>query len=111
MAYCRLDPGKRTLVAAYRVIKGKAPAEPVKVPGSFGRWDRRYRWKEYAAAGDAYHQGLTADPRAEEPPVGRQAIVKQTERLTAVRQQTIDQAEQLQTILEQEYRMVERRWA
>ena len=102
MAYCRLDPGKRTLAAAYRVIKGKASDAPVKVPGSFGGWARRYRWKEYAAAWDAYHQGLTADPQAEEPPVSKQAIVKRTEQLTAARQQTIEQAEQLQTLIEQE---------
>lgn len=113
MVYCRLEPGKRSLAAAYRVIKGKDPAESVKVPGSFGGWARRYRWKEYAAAWDAYHQGLTADPQAEQPTAARQAIVKRTEQLTAARQQTIDQAEQLQALIEQEIdRLKEsgRRW-
>ena len=60
----------------------------VKTPGYFGAWAKRFHWKEYAAAWDAYHQGLTAQP--------------EDDQLTAARRRTVKQAEELQGLIQQE---------
>ena len=88
IAYCQLPPAERTIAAAYRSIKGKPLDANIKTPGYFGAWAKQYQWKEYAAAWDAYHQGLTAHPEAEQ--------------LTAARKETVEQAEQLQALIQQE---------
>ena len=88
IAYCRLEPGKRSIAAAYRTVKGKPLDADTKTPGYFGAWAAKHKWKEYAAAWDAYHQSLTAHPEAEQ--------------LTAARTQTIKQAEELQALIQQE---------
>ena len=75
IAYCQLPPGKRSIAAAYRSVKGKPLDADTKAPGYFGAWAAKHKWKEYAAAWDAYNQGLTAHPEAEQ--------------LTAARTQTI----------------------
>ena len=88
IAYCQLPPAERTIAAAYRSVKGKPLDADTKTPGYFGAWAKQYKWKEYAAAWDAYHQGLTAHPEAEQ--------------LTAARRETVEQAEELQTLIQQE---------
>ena len=88
IAYCRLPPGKRSIAAAYRSVKGKPLDDDTKSPGYFGAWAKRFHWKEYAAAWDALQQGLTAQP--------------ENEQLTAARKETIKQAEELQALIQQE---------
>ena len=36
LAYCHLEPGKRTIAAAYRSVKGMPLDADVKTPGYFG---------------------------------------------------------------------------
>ena len=88
LAYCQLEPGKRTIAAAYRSVKGMPLDADVKTPGYFGAWAKRFHWKEYAAAWDAYHQGLTAQP--------------EDDQLIAARRRTVKQAEELQDLIQQE---------
>ena len=88
IAYCQLPPGKRSIAAAYRSVKGKPLDADIKTPGYFGAWAAKHSWRKYAAAWDAYHQGLTAQP--------------EDEQLTAARTQTIKQAEELQAMIQQE---------
>ena len=88
IAYCQLPPAERTIAAAYRSVKGKPLDADIKTPGYFGAWAAKHKWKEYAAAWDAYHQGLTAHP--------------EDEQLTAARKETVEQAEQLQALIQQE---------
>lgn len=88
IAYCQLEPGKRTIAAAYRSVKSLSLDGDAKTSGYFGAWAKRFHWKEYAAAWDAYHQGLTAHPEAEQ--------------LSTARRRIIDQAEALQDLIQQE---------
>ena len=92
IAYCQLEPGKRTIAAAYRSVKGRPLDADVKTPGYFGAWAKRFHWKEYAAAWDAYNQGLTAQPEDDQLRA----------QLTAARQRTVKQAEALQALIQQE---------
>ena len=62
----------------------------VKTPGYFGAWAKRFHWKEYAAAWDAYHQGLTAQPEDDQLIVARRRTVKQAEELQDLIQQEIE---------------------
>ena len=43
IAYCRLDRrAKRSIAAAYRSVKGKAPDADTKTPGYFGAWAAKH---------------------------------------------------------------------
>ena len=66
VAYCKLAPSQRTIAAAYRVFKDMEPDAEVKVPGYFGAWAKRFRWKEYAIAWDAYFNDIVATRRDEQ---------------------------------------------
>lgn len=88
VAYCKLAPSQRTIAAAYRVFKGMEPDAEVKVPGYFGAWAKRFRWKEYAIAWDAYFNDIVATRRDEQ--------------MAAARRETVEQAEELQTLIKQE---------
>ena len=76
------------VAAVYRVFKGMEPEVEVKVPGYFGAWAKRFRWKEYAIAWDAYFNDIAATPRDEQT--------------AAARREAVEQAEQLQTLIKQE---------
>ena len=77
--YYELDPGQRTIAAAYRALKGVAPA--IKVPGYFDAWERKYRWKERVAVWDSYFGGLVVSRNAGQLEAARQPTVAQTERI------------------------------
>lgn len=88
IAYCKLDPQDRTIAGAYRAVKGMDPGAEVKVPGYFGAYAKRFRWKEYASAWDAYFNNM--------------AVTRRDEKLAAARRETVEQAEQLQALISQE---------
>ena len=90
IAYCQLPPAKRTIAAAYRSVKGMDPNADTKTPGYFGAWAAKHSWREYAAAWDAYHQGLTTNPADEQLTDARTQTIKQAEELQAMIQQEID---------------------
>ena len=64
------------------------------MPGYFGAWAKQYRWREYAAAWDAYFEGL--------------AITRNAEKLEAARKQAVEQAEELQALIAYELRGLQR---
>lgn len=90
LAYCHLDPDKRTIAAAYRTIKGLPLDSDTKTPGYFGAWAKQHHWKAYAAAYDAYHQGLTALPENDQLTNARRQIIKKAEQLQELIQKEID---------------------
>ena len=90
LAYCQLDPDKRTIAAAYRTIKGLPLDSDTKTPGYFGAWAKVHHWKAYAAAWDAYHQGLTAHPEYDQLANARRQIIKKAEELQDLIQQEIN---------------------
>ena len=79
IAYCKLEPSQRTIAAAYRAFKGMEPDAEVKVPGYFGAWAKRFRWKEYAIAWDAYFNDIVATRRDEQMAAARRETVEQAQ--------------------------------
>ena len=67
------------------------PDAEVKVPGYFGAWAKRFRWKEYAIAWDAYFNDIAATPRDEQTAAARREAVE-TDRAAAGSYQAGDRA-------------------
>ena len=53
-AYLDVDPGKRSIAAANRQLKGLDADAKVRVPGYFGAWAARFRWQLLADAWVAF---------------------------------------------------------
>ena len=66
----------------------RQPDAEVKVPGYFGAWAKRFRWKEYAIVWDSYFNDIIATRRDEQVAVARR--------------ETVGQAKELQTLIKQE---------
>ena len=89
MAKDRKNTGaQHAIVPADKRQLQRQPDAEVKVPGYFGAWAKRFRWKEYAIAWDAYFNDITATRRDDQ--------------MAAARRETVEQAEQLQTLIKQE---------
>ena len=85
-AYAALPVGERTIAAAYRKVKDAGP--DVKVPGYFGKWSSQWNWRQRAADWDNHVQSL--------------AEVADVAQLQAARRQTVEQAEELQGMIQAE---------
>ena len=91
-AYLELGPGNRSIAEAYRRLKGVGP--DAKTPGYFGRWSSQWNWRQRAADWDAH--------------VDRLSEVTGLAELQAARKQTIEQAEDLQGVIQAELEEVRR---
>ena len=89
-AYLDVDPGKRSIAAAYRQLKGLDADAKVRVPGYFGAWAARFRWQQRADAWDVFLDQL--------------AIVVNAEELAAARKQTAELSARLMGFVETELR-------
>ena len=89
-AYLDVDTGKRSIAAAYRSLKGLDTDEKVRVPGYFGAWASRYRWRERADAWEAFLEQL--------------AIVVNSEELAAARKQAAELSTRVMSYIETEIR-------
>ncbi len=85
-AYLELGPGNRNIAAAYRKLRGVGP--DVKVSGYFGRWSSQWNWRQRAAEWDAHVEAL--------------AEIGGMKELQAARRQTVEQAEELQGMIQAE---------
>lgn len=88
LAYCRLEPNKRSVVGAYRVIKELPPDAKVRAPGYFSRWAAKFGWKESAVDWDLFFEGL--------------AITRNAEELAVIQQTAAAQAKQVQELIARE---------
>ena len=93
-AYLDAGPGQRSIAQAYRQLKGMPDGAPVKVPGYINAWTKQYSWAERAAAWDAHVESL--------------AEITGLAELQAARKQTVDQAAELQGMIQSELREVQR---
>lgn len=85
-AYAALPAGERTIAAAYRKLKDVGP--DAKTPGYFGKWSSQWNWRQRAADWDNHVQSL--------------AEVADVAQLQAARRQTVEQAEELQGMIQAE---------
>lgn len=93
-AYAALPAGERTIAAAYRKLKGVGP--DVKVPGYFGKWSSQWNWRQRAADWGNHVQSL--------------AEVADVAQLQAARRQTVEQAEELQGMIQAELDELQRQF-
>ena len=91
-AYLELGPGNRSIAEAYRKVKGAAA--DAKTPGYFGRWSSAWNWRQRAADWDSHIESL--------------AEVADVAQLQAARRQTVEQAADLQGMIQAELEEVQR---
>lgn len=99
LAYADLPPGQRTISSAYRSLKGTPDDASAKPPGYFGAWASKYRWRQRAAARDQIFNRI--------------AVVVPVQERAAADKRTVEQADQLQTLIEEELQRLRenpRRW-